>query len=297
MLEKDIENLIASYPSDFFPNENLKLFGQQVNLGGRYADVIFKDRHERTIIVEVKRGILTREASGQIAEYYGLLKQKKPTEIIELVLCANIIPPERKVFLETIGIECKELGIALILNIANKYNYKFLDTVQDKVEPIEPQQSLNISEDNNVWIFQAKPGIYDILNALSNPKLDIQRWQVNQNRNRIKKGDVALIWMSGKEGGIYAVGEVVTNPAFMPDSPESDKYWISEKHRADSRLRVDIRITKKLVNNPIFRDYLKGIAELQNLSILKYAQATNFPVSKEEWEIIKRTIDNYSLIP
>ena len=29
ILEKDIENLVANYPNEFFPNENLKLISQQ----------------------------------------------------------------------------------------------------------------------------------------------------------------------------------------------------------------------------------------------------------------------------
>jgi len=110
MLEKDIENLITQHPDDIFPGEELTLIGQQIVVEGRRLDIVFADKHKRKIIVEVKRGILTREASGQIAEYYGLLKNANQAENYELVLCANIIPKERKTFLETIGIECKELG-------------------------------------------------------------------------------------------------------------------------------------------------------------------------------------------
>ena len=104
MLEKDIENLIAKYPDEFFPNSGFKLIGQQIRLGNKYADIIFEDKVKRKIIVEVKRGILTRDAAGQVMEYYGLLKETNPDDIIELVLCANIIPPYRKRFLEISGI-------------------------------------------------------------------------------------------------------------------------------------------------------------------------------------------------
>ena len=76
MLEKDIENLIAKYPDEFFPNAGFKLVGQQIKLGKCYADIIFEDKHMRKIIVEVKRGILSRDASGQVMEYYGLLKNE-----------------------------------------------------------------------------------------------------------------------------------------------------------------------------------------------------------------------------
>ena len=99
MLEKDIENLIASFPKEFFPKEELKLISQQYTLAKRRIDILFEDKYKRYIIVEVKRGILSREASGQIIEYYGLLKNQFPDKIIELILCANTIPIERKLFL------------------------------------------------------------------------------------------------------------------------------------------------------------------------------------------------------
>jgi glycerate kinase len=130
MLEKDIENLLASYPDEFFPNAGFKLMDQQVRLGKYYADIIFTDKHSRKIIVEVKRGTLSRDAVGQIIDYYGLIKEQEPKQCIELILCANTIPPERRKFLEITGIECKELDISLLEKIAKKYNYKFLDELK-----------------------------------------------------------------------------------------------------------------------------------------------------------------------
>ena len=85
MLEKDIENLLAQYPDEFFPNSSFTLIGQQVKLDRCYADIIFEDKHKRQIIVEVKRGILSRDASGQVMEYYGLLKMQNPDKTINLI--------------------------------------------------------------------------------------------------------------------------------------------------------------------------------------------------------------------
>jgi len=73
MLEKDIENLIAQHPDEIFPGEGFKLIGQQIVIEGRRLDILFEDKHKRQIIIEVKRGILTRDSSGQIAEYYGFV--------------------------------------------------------------------------------------------------------------------------------------------------------------------------------------------------------------------------------
>jgi len=289
MLEKDIENLIARYPDEFFPNSGLKLVGQQVKLGSCFADIIFEDKHGRTIIVEIKRGILSRDASGQIIEYYGLLKQQNPNKIIELVLCANTIPNERRVFLENVGIECKELGLTLVSNLANKYNYKFLDENeqnQSKENNIK-EKAVGLTKGNHVWFFQANPNRYDILNALLDQALDNKLgWMVNQHQKEIRQGDIALIWMSGKEAGIYAVAEVISDPIILGDAPGEEKYWISEEDKGQSKLSVKIKITKKLINNPILRSKLKNLKELKNLSILRFSQGTNFTVTDYEWKVI-----------
>ena len=293
MLEKDIENLIAHYPEDFFSNSNFKLIGQQVKLGSCFADIVFEDKYNRTIIVEVKRGILSRDASGQIIEYYGLLKQQNPSKTIELILCANIIPSERKIFLENVGIECKELGLSFILNLAKKYNYKFLDDAgQNETGESKPKDKpVVLKKDSNIWIFQANPERWDFINALLDPALDETSWTVNQHQKEIRQGDIALIWMSGKEAGIYAVAEVISNPIFMIDTPEEEKYWLREEDKGKSRLGVKIKIIKKLINNPILREELKNIEELRGLSILKFSQGTNFPVTQSEFSVINQKIE------
>ncbi|GAB6162998.1 hypothetical protein JCM12298_21580 [Desulfothermus naphthae] len=109
MLEKDIENLIAAYPEEFFPGEGFKLISQQCFIEGKRIDILFEDKFGRKIIVEVKRGILTREATGQIAKYYGLLKEKD--NFFELILCANVIPKERRLFLENLTLITQELAM------------------------------------------------------------------------------------------------------------------------------------------------------------------------------------------
>ena len=100
-------------------------------------------------------------------------------------------------------------------------------------------------------------------------------------------------WMSGtKGGGIYAVGEVLTNPMVIHDNPETDKYWLSEDDRGKEKLRVNIKVNNKLLNHPVFRSELKKLDGLKNLSIFKIPRGTNFPVEESEWQIIKEQIEN-----
>ncbi len=288
MLEKDIENLIALYPNDFFPKSGFKLIGQQIRLGNKYADIIFEDRVNRKIIVEVKRGILTRDAAGQVMEYYGLLKETNPDDIIELVLCANIIPPERKRFLEISGIECKELGINLINKIAKKYSYNFIKST-DKVKTDTRKQ---IPKTDKVWIFQANPQRYDIMNALADNEIGNEiHWLVNQHKNKIKKGHLGIIWLSGKEAGIYVVTEILSNPEIMKEPDAEKKYWADSSDKEDDKLRVKMKIINNLLKNPISKETIKKTKGLESLSILRYYQGTNFPVELAEWTEICKLIE------
>jgi hypothetical protein len=296
MLEKDIENLIAKYPDEFFPSSGFKLIGQQVRLGKCFADIIFEDKYNRKVIIEVKRGILSRDASGQVMEYYGLLKNEEPESIVELILCANIIPAERKTFLETIGIECKELGINRLNEIASKYNYKYLDSKESRVLEKEIKLS-SLSDTNRVWIFQANPNRYDILNALADDGIGIEKhWLVNQHKNEISAGDIGLIWLSGREGGIYAVSQITSNPEMLVPSEKEEKYWIDSDDKNKERLRVKMELKMNLLNNPITKEDLRKTAGLESLSIFRQSQGTNFRVTENEWKIIKNKLDSVSAI-
>ena len=172
MLEKDIENLIAEHPEDIFKGEGFRLIGQQYPIEGKRIDILFEDRQGRTIIIEVKRGILNREASGQIAEYYGLLKSKNKDYFYEMILCANVIPPERRLFLENIGIECKELGFSFISELAKKYDYTLKLTskrdiqLRDNAMESARQVSLRVLEKNlgpTGYFIKLKPYPFHIL--------------------------------------------------------------------------------------------------------------------------------------
>ena len=294
MLEKDIENLLARYPEEFFPELKLKPVGQQVKLGSYSADVIFQNQVGDTLIVEVKRGILSREAVGQIMDYYGMLKYREPDKSMHLMLVANVIPRERVVYLKEIGISCVEIPVSKIWDVAKKHSYRFLDAEKPELRKKYKETATKLDErvglgESRVWIFQANPRRYDILNALADD-FEEDVWAINQYKGRIHNGDIGIIWMSGKEGGIYAIADVVSDPEYLVDSEASTKYWTSEADKSQKRLRVRIRYRLKLINNPIMRDELRNIPELKNTAIFKQPQGTNFPVSSDEWEIISGLI-------
>lgn len=231
MWSKDIENLLARYPDEFFPEQGLKLKGQQVRLGTYSADIVFENSKGETIIVEIKRGILRREAIGQIIEYYATLKSRKPNRNILLFLVANVIPKEMTVFLkEKLGMEFIEIPASKIREVAEKHTYRFLDTENPELlknlkETLQKLDAEAYSGKSRAGIFQANPQRYDIFNSIADEELTEDVWEVSRYKDQIRAGHVCLIWMSGKESGIYAVGDITSNPEFMVDSPQSTKYW------------------------------------------------------------------------
>jgi hypothetical protein len=95
-------------------------------------------------------------------------------------------------------------------------------------------------------------------------------------------GDGVLLWKAGKDSGVYALGEVATEPAPLPDA---DVHW-SAASRSDAlepRPRVRVKILSTYLDRPLLRSQLKMDPKLSSLSILRFAQGTNFPVSDGEW--------------
>ena len=196
-----------------------------------------------------------------------MLKNRNLDESYELILCANVIPKERKTFLETIGIDCKELGVTIITDMAKKYDYAFIDDKSsydvslNELKVVLPLNEYEIydNEDPTVWIFQGNPDRYDVLNALSDEEIGNSiHWLVNQHKQKIKKGHIALIWMSGKEAGIYAIARIETNPRQLAEFPAEKKYWTGNEEREVAN-RVRLTVIRRLINNPILKEKLLKI--------------------------------------
>ncbi len=299
MKEKDIENLIAKYPDEFFEDKKLILVEQQANLGKFFADIIFKDEGGNKVIVEIKRGIPKRDAIGQLMEYYGEYKNSNKEDNVKLVLVGNVIPTRLKISMEYFGIQTKEIQMQKLKDVAERHGYIFEESVS-KEEIEEYKQKLDGIKSEiqfrkpKMWIFQANPNVYDIQNCLRDEDIikNVDVWEVNQYKGEIRKGDIGIIWMSGNEAGIYGVIEITDNPEIVNDSNfNSSKYWIQEERKNRETLRVKFIYKINLIDNPILKEELKKIPELSDLSILKFSQGTNFPITEDEWKIISELIE------
>lgn len=134
-----------------------------------------------------------------------------------------------------------------------------------------------------LWIFQGNPKFYDVRAAVR--ALREETWLVTGYRNAIKPGDRVYLWESGAEGGVIAVGEVLDSPSVRP-IPEVDKPFVRDPSKfAGDKVRVKVRIDHVL--DPVLtRIQVAKDPALRNLAILRFANATNFPVTPDEAEVL-----------
>lgn len=106
MLEQDFEDVIQKYPELIEPG--LALLGRQVTRARMRIDLLFRDRHGQTLIVELKRGAITRGHILQIMDYEGeLLTPDDPT--VRVMLVGTRVPPSLQRSLDHHGIEWREI--------------------------------------------------------------------------------------------------------------------------------------------------------------------------------------------
>ncbi|MDL2226918.1 EVE domain-containing protein [Deltaproteobacteria bacterium OttesenSCG-928-M10] len=141
----------------------------------------------------------------------------------------------------------------------------------------------------NAWIFQANPKFYNIAGLIHDQKSF--EWATKQNAGKMQKGDKVYIWKSGPDGGIVAVGELLTAPEDRPWNNEdpyqlSDHITIPGTHKA-----VDIRIDLDLTSRVIPRSVLAADDRTHKMHILQQPNGTNYAVTAVEESVIESLID------
>ena len=123
MIEKDMEDLIASFPDDFFPRKQLVLVGRQQSFSGvgRF-DLLFEDEFKSTILMELKVKTLKYEDATQVARYRDELKRNGCRNII-MWLVAPQIPTSVREFLDDKGIEYTEIHLAEFRRVAEQHAF------------------------------------------------------------------------------------------------------------------------------------------------------------------------------
>ncbi|MCK4966477.1 DUF91 domain-containing protein [bacterium] len=267
--EKDMQYLIAKYPDEFI-EDGLEIISTEYNVNRKRIDILFRDKYGRLLVIELKKGTLSREAIGQIIEYYGLLKDEKSGDNIEMMVIANNIPPERKEYLAKIGIELREISINKFISVAKKHGLKLEDYQYDT--------DIKKNDIRNVDYLPSVPKIYT--------------WEMTVKV--LKKID--LNYNGVKSKSIY--NEFVKMfPQYSTKSKESFNADLNY-HCINMRSRFPDPRNKRIKcawqNNPLFYRISKGFYRLlkdDEKKLFKKALELNLPIIYEEEYTIKELLE------
>ena len=89
------------------------------------ADLVFEHPRGYRIVVEVKAGVAPRGVGEQLHDYWGAEKAARPNIPVEMMVVANEIPRERRLYLENRNIEAREIPVKRFREVASTVGYRF----------------------------------------------------------------------------------------------------------------------------------------------------------------------------
>ena len=142
MLEKDMEDLIAGYPDDFFPGRGFALRGRQKSFAGvgRF-DLLFEDSFKTNILMELKAVPARYEDATQLAKYKDELLYRGEKHVLMWLVAPQLAGSVRE-FLDRIGIEYTEIHEAQYRRVAERLG---LSIRSETPTPNQPTVSLKPS--------------------------------------------------------------------------------------------------------------------------------------------------------
>jgi hypothetical protein len=156
---------------------------------------------------------------------------------------------------------------------------------EDNVPSVARMHNVPDANGPRIWIFQANPKLYRILEALQ--KLDRMQFLTNRYKDRIQVGDIVLLWMSGNHAGIYAQARIAEGVEERISDGDDAAFWADPSSGPTTKPRVVLAIEKRFLGNPLLRSTIAATEGLENLMILRQPNGTNFPVDDETWELLR----------
>jgi hypothetical protein len=91
-----------------------------------------------------------------------------------------------------------------------------------------------------------------------------------------------LFWRAGKDSGIYAIATIVGRP--FERAPEDQV-----NPNAQSEWAVNFRFDE-LLDPPVLKTELLAHPTLKELRVIRFPNATNFPVDSDQWEALEQLL-------
>ncbi len=142
------------------------------------------------------------------------------------------------------------------------------------------------------WLFQFSPKIYNWFDRIRETN-EPEQWLISQHAKIINKDDLVAIWSSGQKSGVYAIGQITTNPEKSPLKPEQEKYFSDksfiEKFR-DNHSAI-VQYSKIFLERPLLSEECNRDSVLLGMDVFMNPHRTNFHLSPEQWNKIVELLD------
>jgi hypothetical protein len=209
MLEKDMEDLIADYPDDFFPDRGFELRGRQESFAGvgRF-DLLFEDRFKTKILMELKAVPAKYEVATQLAKYRDELHHRGENHILMWLVAPQVSHSVRE-FLDRIGIEYSEIHLVEFRRVAERHGVLIRSEAPQPVQRENPQERVvrqkirNPSEETVLSNDRSREYIKPTITELWDKQ---QRW-VTRDQLAEKLGEQSWVIEALDAAGIVDAGE------------------------------------------------------------------------------------------
>jgi hypothetical protein len=135
----------------------------------------------------------------------------------------------------------------------------------------------------NYWVFQCNPSEFDFETAVRNNLL--HDWTVAAHKDKIKKGDKVILWLTGKRAGCYALARVTSDPAESTSSPDNHLWKAVPK----ISLKTGIELLHNLLGKPLLWQNIKDNEDLKDLKVGN--QGTNFTATRKQYNTLIKLLD------
>ncbi|WP_310586727.1 AAA family ATPase [Telluribacter sp. SYSU D00476] len=235
----------------------------------------------RTLFIQTLNGKITEEAFQKVLNIRGV-GYAKLTEGLFYVDPEKYLPinGQTEPYL-------KKRGIRNSFKTLEDYRL-ILQQVRDKIQKPFYEISHEAYKENKkiaYWIFQGNPDIYNIKDALRDEHL--KTWRITAYAHKIKLNDKVILWVTGNQGGCYALAEVASD-VYEGAEEEIEKSYYSDINSSVFGKRVAITVTKNLIESPIVRDQVKNNPAFDKFMGGK--QGTNFKATQEQYELFEQLI-------
>lgn len=141
----------------------------------------------------------------------------------------------------------------------------------------------------DIWLFQANPAVWridDYIREHPEALTRTWRWSCWRFRDRVRRGDRALLWIAGAPAtrGVHAIGRLTGAPV---RDVEDDDYWTDPADRTRARWLIEMRFDTWLLDDPVLAVDLRADPRFAGASILRTPRFANpHPLTSEQWNAI-----------